>query len=305
MNGGRKTRIWIVGCGDVGCRLALRLRIDGFDPVGLVRSEAGLRRLQRLDIKGQLIELDDPDDLVLRPPDWLFHFVPPPSQGRVDTRLRRLLSELRTSPQRLIYCSTSGVYGDCEGRWIDEDEALKPAHDRAWRRVDAEQAVTDYAARSRSSAVILRVPGIYGPGRLRADRLRGDRALVLPEQSPWSNRVHADDLADAAVRAATLELAAGTTRVYNVSDGHPLGMTDYLLRCATVLGVPAPPLRPLADVMAAATPMQREFLSESKRLRNGRAMVELGWRPRALDDWNGLSCCRQPDDVVTALTSGN
>lgn len=295
------TTAWIVGCGDVGCRLALLLRDDGIDVIGFVRSESGLQRLTTLGIHPQACDLDQARSLPPQPPDWLFHFAPPPPRGHEDARLRALLATLPAPPKRLVYCSTSGVYGDCQGRWIDEDEPLKPAHDRAQRRVDAEQAVTEYAARNGTTAAILRAPGIYGPGRLRADRLREGRALVLAEQSPWSNRVHADDLAAAARLAARHTLAPGTSRAYNVADGEPLSMTDYLLRCAAVLGLPAPPQRPLAEVLAAASPMQREFLAESKRLVNRRAMAELGWRPRSLNDANGLSACRRSDLVVTAL----
>lgn len=305
MSGGADTTVWIVGCGDVGCRLALLLRDNGIDAIGFVHSEISLRRLERLDIRAQVCDLDQVASRPQRPPDWLFHFAPPSSRGREDTRLRAFLATLPEPPKRLVYCSTSGVYGDCQGRWIDEDEPLKPAHDRAQRRVDAEQIVADYAARHRTTSVILRAPGIYGPGRLRADQLRESRALVLPEQSPWSNRVHADDLAAAARLAARHQLAPGTCRPYNVADGQPLTMTDYLLRCAEVLGLPAPPQRSLAEVMADASPMQREFLAESKRLANHRAVEELGWQPRSLNDANGLSACRWSDDVVTALTSAD
>lgn len=294
-------RAWIVGCGDIGCRLALRLRADGVDSTGFVRSEASLARLQRLDINARQIDLDTPLPMSLPAiPDWLFYCAPPPPQGSEDSRLRRLLASLPKPPARLVYLSTSGVYGDCGGRWIDEDEPLKPAHLRAHRRVDAERAVTDYLSRHHITAVILRVAGIYGPGRLRVDRLRARDALVLPAQSPWSNRVHADDLAEAMRLAAQKAEIPRNLRHYNIADGYPLTMTDYLQRCAALLKLPPPPLRPLVDVLAAASPMRREFLSESRRLRNQRACGELDWQPRALEA--GLASSLLPDRMVAAAS---
>lgn len=292
---------WIVGCGDIGCRLALRLRADGVDSTGFVRSAASLARLQGLDIDARQVDLDMPlPTLLPTPPDWLFYSAPPPLQGSEDSRLRRLLTALPKPPARLVYLSTSGVYGDCGGRWIDEHEPLKPAHPRASRRVDAERAVTDYACRHRITAVILRVAGIYGPGRLRVDRLRARDALVLPAQSPWSNRVHADDLAEAMRLAAQKADIPRNLRHYNIADGHPLTMTEYQQRCAALLKLPPPPLRPLVDVVAAASPMQREFLSESKRLRNQRACEELNWQPRTLE--TGLASSLLADKAVAAVS---
>lgn len=300
---------WIVGCGDVGCRLALRQQAAGQAVLGMTRSIERLAQLRRLRIPHLRCDLDGDghDDEPLPPgaPAALVYCAPPPSSGVTDTRLRQLLARLPAPPPRLLYLSTSGVYGDCGGDWVDEQRPPQPAHDRARRRLDAETALRAYTARHRVTAVILRVPGIYGPGRLPLARLRAGQPLLRPEQSPWSNHVHADDLADLAQRALQRPLAPGETRLYNAGDGAPDRMTDYLLRCAVVLGLPAPPLADYAAVYAAASPMLREFLGESKRLDNRRAQRELGWRPRRLDGADGLAGCLQPDAVVAAAQTAD
>jgi len=292
--------IWIIGCGDIGCRLALRQQAAGQKVIGVARSAARLTQLRRLQIPHLRSDLDGNDLLPPGAPSALVYCAPPPPSGVADTRLRPLLARLPVPPPRLLYLSTSGVYGDCGGDWVDEQRPPQPAHDRARRRLDAETALREYTATHRVTAVILRVPGIYGPGRLPVARLRSGRPLLRPEQSPWSNRVHADDLADLAQRALQLPLAPGETRPYNASDGAPGRMTDYLLRCAALLGLPAPTLGDYAEIHAAASPMLREFLEESKRLDNRRAQRELGWQPRRFDGPSGLAASLQIDAVVAA-----
>lgn len=290
----------IVGCGDVGCRLALRLIAQGERVLGVVRSAASAQALARLGIPARQIELDDPTsvaalaDLRTR---RLFHFAPPPDRGRDDPRLRRLLAAWSAPPQRLVYLSTSAVYGDRAGAWIDEDAALAPQSERGWRRLDAERAAREYGAASGCSVAILRVPGIYGPGRLPRARLAAGTPVARREDAPFTNRIHAEDLAEAA-RVVADHGADGAA--YNVSDGQPTTMSDYFLRCAALLGLPAPLEVPLQELRARASPMLRSFLDESKRLRNERLRA-LGWQPRFLSLAEGLQACLGEDPVVAAF----
>jgi nucleoside-diphosphate-sugar epimerase len=290
----------IVGCGDVGCRLALRLQARGERVLGLVRSTASAQALARLGIPARLVDLDDPAS-VTRVADlrarWLFHFAPPPETGSGDPRLRRLLAVLREPPQRLVYLSTSAVYGDCAGAWVDEDVVLAPQSQRGRRRLDAETAARDYAARTGSRVAILRVPGIYGPGRLPRARLAAGTPIVRREDAPFTNRIHADDLAEAA-RVVAERGAAGAA--YNVCDGQPTTMSDYFIRAASLLGLPAPPEMSLDALRAGASPMLRSFLDESKRLRNERLRA-LGWAPQFASLAEGLPACLADDSVVTAF----
>ncbi|MCC2656831.1 MAG: family oxidoreductase [Panacagrimonas sp.] len=219
----------------------------------------------------------------------LYWFAPPPTTGDRDSRLRAALEALQTRPpERVLYLSTSAVYGDCGGAWIDEDAPLAPGHDRGRRRLDAERALADFSARSGCSTVILRVPGIYGPGRLPRERLARGLPVVRESECPWTNRIHADDLARIAVEAMS---RAPDGAIYNVSDGHPTTMTDYFLRCARLLGLPEPEQIPLADAHTRLTPAMASFLDESKRLLTTRLQRELPVTLRYPDLAHGLPSC--------------
>lgn len=288
----------IVGCGDVGCRLALRLQARGVAVTGVVRSEASVAALGRLDIAALKADLDADSIADLPATDWLFHFAPPPETGDSDPRFAQVLDALSEPPARLIYLSTSAVYGDCAGRWIDETEALKPKTARGQRRLDAERRALAYAATHGIATMILRVPGIYGPGRLPWQRLKSGAPLVQRDQSPYTNRIHADDLAAAAQRVAELGVAGAA---YNIADGQPTTMTDYFLRCARLLGLTPPPEQPLAEAMQTMSPMLKSFLEESKRLSNRRLVEELGWRPLYPDLDAGLPASLRADAVARAF----
>ncbi|MDE2149590.1 MAG: SDR family oxidoreductase [Gammaproteobacteria bacterium] len=287
----------IIGCGDLGCRLALRLQQAGHTARGVVRGARGAAALSALGIQALVGDVDAP--LSLPSCDWVYYLLPPAADGETDSRLRRLLANL-APPARLVYLSTSGVYGDAGGRWIDEREPPAPVQARARRRLDAERAVIADAATRGYAALVVRAPGIYGPGRLPVARLTCAGPIARSEESPYSNRIHADDLA-AALRVVAERGAAGA--IYNASDGAPTTMSEYLLACAAALGLPPPPQRPLAEVMARASPMQREFLGESKRLRNDR-LRSLGWTPRYCDLHSGLPGCLQHDTVAAARAGG-
>jgi nucleoside-diphosphate-sugar epimerase len=279
----------IVGCGDVGLRLARLLSNQGIAVRGVVRSSASAAVLRGSGIEPLVIDLDTAEaEGVGAPAEWQFYFAPPPSAGTGDSRLRRWLRALVSAPRRLVYISTSGVYGDCQGRWIDEDESLKPQTDRARRRLDAESALREYAAAHVAALTILRVPGIYGPGRLPVERLRQGLPVLRLSESPWSNRIHAEDLAAAALAAA---LRGRSGQAYNVSDGQPTSMSDYFLRCARLLGLPEPPQLELEDARRQLTPAMLSFLEESKRLRNDRMLDELGVALRYPDLDTGLPSC--------------
>lgn len=217
----------------------------------------------------------------------LFWFAPPPAAGEQDTRLRRWLQS-RPTPGRIVYISTSGVYGDCGGRWIDEDEPLRPVSARAGRRVDAEMALREHAAREGTEIVILRVPGIYGPGRLPRERLAQGLPVVRDAESPYTNRIHADDLAEAALHAAAWGRPGAA---YNVADGNPTTMCDYFTRCAALLGLPPPPQVSMEEARRVFTPAMWSFMEESKRLETGRLRDELRFSPRYPDLASGLPSC--------------
>lgn len=275
----------IVGCGDVGLRLARRGKAQGHAIGACVRSTESRDALRAQGVVAEAIDLDQASALPCAGQIWWF--APPPPQGRGDPRLRAWL-DATPAPRRIVYISTSAVYGDCDGRWIDENEPLKPQTDRGRRRLDAETALRAFAARSAVEIVILRVPGIYGPGRLPRERLQRGLPVIHEAECPWTNRIHAEDLAEVALAA----MARGTPgAAYNVSDGNPTTMTDYFTRCARLLGLPEPPRVTLAEARAQLTPAMLSFLEESKRLLNGRMLDDLKVRLRYPDLATGLSAC--------------
>ncbi|MDZ7747724.1 MAG: SDR family oxidoreductase [Halofilum sp. (in: g-proteobacteria)] len=282
----------IVGCGDVGRRLARALITAGLRPVGLVRSQGAADALGRQGIAPVVTDLDRQVD---EPPaaaadGTVFYLVPPGAEADDDDpRLRRFLAACEEAvPRRLVYLGTSGVYGDCGGAWVDESRPPAPLTARAQRRLAAEGIARAWCEAHGTELVVLRVGGIYGPGRLPLDRL--DRmTVVCPDEAPWSNRIHVDDLV-AVLHAAALRAPAG--RIYNVADGDPTTMTDFLYAVADIAGMPRPPCVPLADAPAHLSPGMLSFVQESRRLDVTRLRRELGVTPRFATLAEGLADCR-------------
>ncbi|WJW75599.1 SDR family oxidoreductase [Thiohalobacter sp. IOR34] len=284
--------VLIVGCGYIGRRVAAACLAEGGRVYGVVRSADSARRLEAEGIRALPLDLDR--ERV--PADWptagarLYYFAPPPAEGVSDPRIERLLEALQgpRCPARIVYISTTGVYGDCGGRWIDESEPAKPATDRARRRHAAEQALRRWSAASGVPVVILRVPGIYGPGKLPLERLRRGLPLLDEADSPYTNRIHAEDLV-AACRAAMAHPAPGP--LYNVADGRPSNMTDYFNRIADAAGLPRPPTVSRAEAGTRLSAGMRAFMDESKRIDNRRLREELGVSLAYPDLDAGLAAC--------------
>lgn len=219
--------------------------------------------------------LADPLEPLVCADQAVFHFAPPPPEGEQDELTARVIAHFtrRGHPQRVVYISTTGVYGDCGGAWVDESWPPRPLTARSRRRLDAEQRLQDWAATSGGELVILRVAGIYGPDRLPLERIRAGQPVIAPEESPWSNRIHADDLVE--ICLAALERAPAGA-IYNVSDGQPSTMTDYFDRIAAAAGLPLPPRIPLAAAAAQLSPAMLSYVQESRRLSNRKLLDELG-----------------------------
>lgn len=281
-------QVFVAGCGDIGQRIAALCRARGLAVMGLVRQAQHAESLRANGITPCLADLDrQPPALPGLARAAVFYLVPPPRQGEDDPRLRHFLSAL-DSAQTLLYLSTSAVYGDCTGQWVDESAPLNPGLPRGRRRVAAEHMALDWGRTHARPVMILRVPGIYGPGRMPAERLRRGLPVVQASDSPWTNRIHADDLASAALCVA----AQGEPgSAYNVSDGNPTSMTDYFDRCADLLGLPRPPQVSMAAAREQLTAEMLSFLEESKRLDTTRLRA-LGWRPRYATLAEGLHSCR-------------
>jgi nucleoside-diphosphate-sugar epimerase len=273
-------RLLIVGCGDVALR-AIPLLIKGYRIFALVRNPVHCARLRAIGVTPILGNLDDNASLlrIAGLAGTVLHFAPPPNTGRQDTRTRNLLSALsqRTLPKRLIYISTSGVYGDCCGAWVSETHALNSASPRSQRRVDAERQIRGWARRNRVQAIILRVPGIYAADRLPLSRIRlGTPGIVAGEDS-YTNHIHADDLANISVAALRY---GKPCRVYHACDDSHLKMGEYFDLVADVHRVPRVPRISRAEAQRAVPESLLSFMNESRRLTNQRMKGELKVRLR-------------------------
>lgn len=273
------THAFIIGYGDIGQRTA-KLWMAQHDTVSaLVRSVERAQPLTDLGITLVKGDLDDAASLAHLPLQntLLFYFAPPPNNGAIDPRLRRILVTITAEnrPVKIVYISTSGVYGDCQGAWVTEDTPTHPRSERGMRRLDAEMALQDWQHNTGIPVVILRVPGIYGPGRLPIDRIKQGLPVVREEEAPYSNRVHADDLARICVAAALDTHSGATAQIYNVSDGNPTSMTDYFNKTADLLGLPHPPAISMAEARMRLTSGMLSFIEESRRIDNHKMRKEL------------------------------
>jgi len=268
-------RILVVGCGDVGLRL-IRLLGDRFRVSAVTRSAARAPLLRAagatpivadLDLRGSLMRLGGIAPTVV-------HLAPPQAQGPLDLHTRALVSVLH-GVRRLVYISTSGVYGDCGGAWIDETRAVAPQTDRARRRVDAERHLRAWAKASGAALTILRVPGIYAGDRLPLSRLSTPTPVLRPEDDVYTNHVHADDLA----RLVVLALHRGRPqRIYHAVDSSAMRMGEWFDLLADSRGMPRPERVSRAEIETRVAPERLSFMRESRLLANRRMTEELGMR---------------------------
>lgn len=284
-------QVLIIGCGDIGQRVAGLHHARGERVSGLVRSHTGRTRLVASGIAPLPGDLDDASSLygLSATSTLLYYFAPPPGTGESDTRMVNLLAALDPAapPSRVVYLSTTGVYGDCAGAWITEDQLTRPGTARGRRRLAAEHVLRAWGEAAGVPIMILRVPAIYGPGRLPVERLRQGVPVVREEESPFTNRIHADDLARVCLAAAE----RGAPGVYNISDGHPTTMTYYFNRVADLLGLPRPPVVSMEEACKIFSPAMLSYLKESRRLDNRKMREELKMKLRYPDLESGLPAC--------------
>jgi nucleoside-diphosphate-sugar epimerase len=281
-------RLLLVGCGDVALR-ALPQLARKYQVFGLVRSAAQADRVAALGAMPLTGDLDDPATLHALPGRWdlVLHLAPPGESGERDQRTANLIAALSMrTPERLVYISTSGVYGNCGGAWVDETRPVAPQTVRALRRVDAERALFAWGAHHGVAVVVLRVPGIYAAERLPLAQLKRASPVLRADDDVYTNHIHADDLA--AVCLAALE-CGGPGRIYNASDDSEMKMGDYFDLVADRARLPRPPriTRAAAEAGAIGEGLL-SFMRESRRLVNTRMKAELGVRLRYPSVYEGV-----------------
>lgn len=267
----------IIGCGYVGLQVAQKLLTQQKVVTALTHSESKQSQLAAQQVQVCYGDLDQPSSLHTLPTqvDTLFYFAPPPSKGTNDTRMTHFLSAFQAKPKRAVLISTTGVYGDCQGAWIDETQALNPQTDRAKRRIDAEQQWQQWAEAQQVTWAILRVAGIYGANRLPIARLEQGLPVLDERIAPYSNRIHVSDLVDACVAAG--QQGQG---IFNITDGNPTTMTDYFNQVAKALQLPLPPTLDREQAAQQLSPEMNSYLAESKRISNLKMQQELGVIPQ-------------------------
>ena len=274
----KRPTLLIVGCGDVGLRVVGLLR-GRWRLIALTSSAARCDELRAAGVLPLLGNLDAPATLARLAglADAVLHLAPPPSSGATDPRTAHLLQALarKGRVRRIVYASTSGVYGDCGGARFDETRAVNPATDRGRRRVDAEQRLRWYGRAFGARVSVLRIPGIYAGDRAGGhprERLARGAPVLAAEEDVFTNHIHADDLARACVAA----LHGGRPqRVVHASDDTELKMADYFDLAADLEGLPRPRRISREQAREELSPLQLSFMGESRRLINTRLKREL------------------------------
>ena len=274
----KRPALLIVGCGDVGLRVVRLLRgrwrilalTSSIESCAALRAAGAVPLVGNLDAPATLARLAGLSDAVL-------HLAPPPLHGTTDPRTTQLLHALarKGRVRRIVYGSTSGVYGDCGGARFDETRAVNPASDRARRRVDAEQRLRWFGRAFGVRVTVLRIPGIYADDREGGrplERVARGTPVLVAEDDVFTNHIHADDLARACVAALHRGLPQ---RVVHASDDTEMKMADYFDLAADLAGLPRPPRLTREQAAAALSPMQLSFMCESRRLVNARLKREL------------------------------
>jgi nucleoside-diphosphate-sugar epimerase len=233
-------------------------------------------------------DLDAGDPLSLELPAHysILYTVPPPGDSPSDVRLERLLAELRPAPQRFVYISTTGVYGDHRGASVDEETAINPGSEHAARRVAAENSLRDWQANCDTRLVILRVPGIYGHGRLGIERIREGTAIVRDDDAGPGNRIHVDDLVACCFAALRDDTPGGT---YNVGDGDHRSSTWFAKEVARQAGLAAPPEISMAEAERQFSPMRLSFLRDQRRVDTRKMREILKVSPRYSNAEDGIA----------------
>ena len=266
-----KPSILIIGCGDIGLRVAKQLS-RSHRVFALTSQQNRFQELRAVGAIPVLGNLDHPESLwrLSGLAQTVIHLAPPQNGGNRDCRTRnllRILAQGSNAVRRLIYISTTGVYGDHRGGKVSEATPVSPQSERAQRRVDAERILRLWAPAHGVALTILRVPGIYAADRLPIERLQAQTPALLPEEDAYSNHIHSDDLARLVCAAV---YHGKPQRIINACDGGETKMGDYFDEVADAFGLERPARLPGGELQKIVSPMLWSFMRESRRVTNQR-----------------------------------
>jgi dTDP-4-dehydrorhamnose reductase len=267
-------KLFVFGFGYSARAIAARMRPKLREIFGTTRERKKVHEIASSGVVPLLFDGDAPasDDRLqdaLSSADLILVSVPPDSQG--DPILRRLRTHLAASKSKsLVYLSTVGVYGDHGGAWVDEASVCRPISRRSKERVVAENGWRAFSDETGVPVAIIRLAGIYGPGRGPFEKIRRGTARRIIKPGQVFNRIHVKDIAQI-VEAAFERLATG---IFNGTDDEPAPPQDVLSYASKHLNMPPPP--EVAFENADLSPMARSFYGENKRVRNNKIKSELG-----------------------------
>lgn len=269
----------VVGTGYVGRRVLAGLPVG--EAVGLNRSAIATSDLI------ETYDLDAGGPLPVTLPDRyrVLYTVAPAASSASDQRLERFLQELQPAPEVFVYISTTGVYGDRAGGLVDEQSEVRPATERARRRWSAERLLEEWSDTTGTRLCVLRVPGIYGPGRLGVRRIRDGVAVLREADASPGNRIHVDDLVTCCLAALGDDEAAG---VINVGDGDYRSSTSFAREIARQTGLNPPPEVSRERAQREFPAGRLSFLAESRRVDTSRMLEVLGVTPRYANAADGI-----------------
>ncbi len=264
-------RLFIFGLGFSGLEIARLARAEGWSVAGTCTTEEKARRLREARIEAHRFDGTVPlsSEAFGEPTHVLCTIAPGESGDPALRTCRALLGRARW----LGYLSTTGVYGDHEGGWVDETTPALPTQPRSRQRLAAEQGWRDLAAATGASLHLLRLPGIYGPGRSPLDRVKAGMAQRIDKPGQFFSRIHVEDIAASAMKTTARE---GGAEVWNVADDLPASNADVIAYACELLGQPVPPAIPWEQAAPTMSPMARSFYSENRRVRNDKLKRELG-----------------------------
>ena len=277
----------IVGCGYLGERVGLVLVRRGESVFGTVRSESRAAAIARLGIRPVVADVLGPESLGSLPAARrVLYCVGLDRSSNASKQavhvegLGNLLHSLPASVTRLVYASSTSVYGQSSGEWVDEDSLAEPIQDSGRICWEAEQMARQWPQRTGGSLVILRFSGLYGPGRVIRRALLERGEAIPADPSGYLNLVHIDDAAQAAVAALD---AARPDPLYLVSDARPVQRHEYYALAAHLLGAPPPRYEPVAEGKGGA-----RLETANRRIASGRMRTGLGVKLIYPDIWAGL-----------------
>jgi len=269
----------IIGCGYIGKKVAHFLCEKNIPPRCFVKTKASKKDCDEHGFDSVIFDLDQKGLLLTEENNnrlcnsVIAYFAPPPRAGETDTRMQHFiatLNSLTAPPTKILLISTTGVYGNCDGQWIDETRQVKPQVARAHRRLNAETALQDYCKNNSVALIIFRVAGIYAADKLPLQRINSGEPIVCAQDSGYTNRIHADDLSHFCVEALAENVQSG---IYNCCDGQPTTMHDYFTKVADTMHLARPKEISLQQAQQELSAGMLSYLAESKRISNKKLLT--------------------------------